>query len=743
MRWKWVLIFVITWLSISIRPAMAENNVDIQVEMPLGGIVKHEAWMRLGVKVTSQEKDFTGVVELSKKQFKKNNDVNYRRPIKLEQGKSSTVFFDMPTQILLDEWYIQVTQNGQIVKSERVRIPFPGDGRFIGVVSEGGNAFHFLAVNQAQSKMNRPLSVHNLTEQMLPDQSWIYQNIDMLALAGNSGSTINDQQMTAIKEWIKLGGVVVVSAGPNQDTLIQRFADILPVEAGKAGQIDLKQALGEYDIANAAPEGSIGVYNRDLPLFVSKTSGKGLLLFVNYDVTAEPLASWQFNPQLWQNVMIKNGAKKVLEDSLFYDTMTRPFIDLSKKIPEVQTPPPFWMVALWGGYVIVVAPLTYFVLKRMKRPEWAWGVIPGFAILLTVAIIAIGKPSVVKTSSSFTVNQIGLLDEKLAQVRSAATFLAVDENNYDVQVEPSIIALPLKSGRYEYEYLPEGLKENEEKLSYRKLPYLTPKQAISIGVLHDLGDFDTYLQVNDNRLQGRVKNRTVYSYDQVYIQVGFQRIPVGPLKKGEEKQVDAVLESLFMPRESSTDEPKTPEHRILELKKSVADYQQGDHIRLIGITTEAVPVMTMKVPHQAHYWNVVHQTINLEPNDRGLVTVPYGVLDANMLEVTGDYDSSGFIWQLGKGTISFELRTDQAGVDLKRITIPLNHSSYKPFRVEYFHQKSGRWIAVEPGTKLVLDDEIEQVLTPNQTVLVRFTHDGAARLALPEPLFQVEGVRKW
>lgn len=71
MRWKWVLIFVITWLSFSIRPAMAESNIDIQFEIPLSGIVKYESWMRLNVKVTSQEQNFTGAVELSQRQVKK------------------------------------------------------------------------------------------------------------------------------------------------------------------------------------------------------------------------------------------------------------------------------------------------------------------------------------------------------------------------------------------------------------------------------------------------------------------------------------------------------------------------------------------------------------------------------------------------------------------------------------------------------------------------------------------------
>ncbi|TGV23654.1 hypothetical protein EN829_044970, partial [Mesorhizobium sp. M00.F.Ca.ET.186.01.1.1] len=122
----------------------------------------------------------------------------------------------------------------------------------------------------------------------------------------------------------------------------------------------------------------------------------------------------------------------------------------------------------------------------------------------------------------------------------------------------------------------------------------------------------------------------------------------------------------------------------------------------------------------------------------------YGLLNVELLETTGDYDSiNGYLWQLGKGSITFELRTDMTNLDLKRLLVPLDHSSYRPFRVEYFQQKSGKWRLVDRGTKLVLDRELQDALTVNHTLLLRFSNDGPSRLSLPVPFFQVEGVRKW
>ncbi|MGV3136742.1 hypothetical protein ACEF06_09800 [Brevibacillus agri] len=745
MKWKWMLVFAVAWFGLGFagQPALAENNMDIEVNLPLGGIVKYESWVRLGVTITSQETDISGFVELSRKPLSKNlRQSNFRRPVKLEQGKSTTLFFDLPMQILLDNWYVHVTQNGQVLKSEKLRLPYPKDGQTIGVVDEGGNAFHFLAVNASQSKMNRPISVQNLTPDMLPDQSWMYESLDVLAISGKQGALIDDAQLAAIKEWIKLGGVVILSAGPGQDGLVQRFADILPIQAGQKGSVPLAEALRTYAGDKPAPPGKLGVYNKEMPLYVAKKSGQGVFLFVNYDVTAEPLASWQHNLPLWQNVMVQQGVTTVLENKRYFDQMSRSLLELSKKIPDVQTPPPVWMVVMWGGYVLLVAPLAYFVLKKAGRQEWAWGIIPGAAILLTVGIFAIGKPLVVKTNVSYTISEISVLDEKLAKVRTGTTFLAVDKDGYDVIVEPSIVAVPLTQGRNDYE--PEGITDGSRLLSYRNLPYLTPKQAIGFGVMHDIGAFEVDVHVEENRLVGQVKNNTVYSYEQSFLEVGLQRIPIGALKKGEEKQIDAVLESLFMPRDQQQDEQDSPEKRRKEMQENIIGYAQGGQVRLIGITTEPVPLMKMQEPHQAHYWNVVNQTVQLQPQAEGDVILPYGLLNAELFEASGDYESnSGYLWQLGKGSITFELRTDATNLELKRLLVPLDHSSYRPFRIEYFHQKSGKWRTVEHGTKLVLEQELQDALTANRTLLLRFSNSTVSRLSLPTPFFQVEGVRKW
>lgn len=745
MRWKRMLLFAVTWLLVTVQPVSAESNIEINVDVPLGGIMKYEAWTRLEVSVAAQEQPFHGFVEMSKKKTARGtHDSALRQEVELGPGKSAVLHFDMPTQLLMDEWFIRLTENGQVVKTEKVRLPYPKDGKTIGVLHESPSAYHFLAKQQSQIAPGTTYSIQSLPVQALPEESWIYQSLDVLALGSRQVTQLSVSQVHAIEAWIKTGGVLILSAGPGQDGIVQTFKDVLPVQAGHSGQVELRDALRPYAGEKAIPEGKIGVYNQELPLFTSKEVGQGRVLFVNYDVAAEPLASWQYNSQLWQTVLMRHGAQEVLEDQTYWDQMTRPFLELSKQIPGVHTPAPLWMVVLWTGYVVLIAPLTYYILKRRDKRQWAWGIIPGTAILLTLGTIGIGKPLVVKESASYAVSEVKIVDKQLAQTRTASTFLAVDQDQYDVKVNHSFVALPLTTGRNDYE--PTGITADDTLLSYKNVPYLTPKQAIGFGMLTDVGQYSADLTVTGDHLQGTVKNSTSFPLDAAYIEIGLQRIPLGALAKGAEKSVDVRLDPLLMPRQPESGKRETEQERIKELQENVLSYGRGHEVRIVGISTEPLPLLTMQEPHQAHYWNVVHQSIRLKPDGQGIVTYPYGLLDVSVQETSGDVDAkSAYLWELGRGSITFELNADDARLDLERLIVPLEHSSFRPFQIEIFRQKYGKWTSLGRGEKLVLDKgQLEDTLTPRGTVLLRFSHSGTPRLTLPTPFFQVEGrERTW
>jgi hypothetical protein len=741
MNRSWLLVFAVAWLSFAAQPAAAEGSVEMNVNIPFGGVFKYDAWIRLEVTVQTRDQPFSGFIELSRDNAPRQmRHSTLRQEVKLAAGKSRTIAFDMPAEMNLDEWQLRLTQGEKVVTSEKLRLPYPKDGRIIGVLDSGSGAFHVLAMTQRQMNGGHVI-VQNLTAEMLPDEAWLYRNLDILALRGEQVKGLRDRQVGAIKDWVKSGGVVILSAGPGQEEAVRRFADVLPIEP-KSGRVDPKKALSGYTAAKTLPAGSIPVFNSALPLFVSRETGEGLLLFVNYDVTAEPLASWQHSAELWQNVLHRHGVLDVLEQGQRVDQLNRPLLELSRYIPDVHPPAPVWIAVLWVLYVAAVAPGTYLILKRLNRRQWAWGVIPGTAVLLMVGVFFIGKPMVVRENTSHAVTRIRILDGHLAEVESASTFLAVSGNRFEAEVQPGMVALPLAYNGNDYE--PDGLTAKRAadagySLGFQGVPYLTPRQAVGFGLMREAGEFEASLHVQKDRLRGTLTNNTTFPLETAYIEVGPQRIPLGSMRPGETKRIDAKLEPLYLPSQNASGETSA-EERIRRLQDDVLSFEGSDRVRIMGVNRQPLPLISLQQEHRSRYWNVISQTVRLQPDQRGVITYPYGMLGVDMHESTGELDSkSPYLWELAKGSVTFSLKLGQARNHAERLIVPLDHSSFRPFQKAIFHQKSGQWRSLPRDKRLVLEADLSEYLTPDGTVLIRFSHPGAQRLSLPMPFFQVEG----
>jgi hypothetical protein len=498
----------------------------------------------------------------------------------------------------------------------------------------------------------------------------------------------------------------------------------------------LRQLSGERSL----PVDSLPVYNRDFPLISHKQVGSGLFLFVNYDINAEPMASWQYNRQLWKNTLQKyKAADSIMEKDIHYNGIDMPLLNVSRLIPEVTIPSVQWIILIWIIYLLLVAPGLYLLLKRFDRRDWAWGIIPAFAVLLTIGIYAIGRPQVAKEDASFTVNSIRIVDEHMAEVHSAASFLTISGGNYAVKAEPGFLAVP-----YPVKSNAKNLLAKEEdgtRITYDNVPYLSTTQAYGIGVRQNLGHFSAELSVSDLRLRGTVTNDTAFDLQQTFVQLGMQRIPLGPLKRGETKQVDAKIEQYIIPGIADADPSEllkmTREERVELTKQNIGAYFPGAPVHLMGFSDQALPVFHIISKQLAeHYWNVIAQPIKLMPGPNGRTVYPYGTLPVSTLNLDRYSDPRNIA---PKGTITYELAVGKADLQVKRVEIPLDLSPYRPFEKAILDVKRGMWQPLDRSQRVILEENLPQYLGPDGTIQIRFNNPTDQRLSMPLPFFQVEG----
>ncbi|GJM75462.1 hypothetical protein HMSSN036_76780 [Paenibacillus macerans] len=123
--------------------------------------------------------------------------------------------------------------------------------------------------------------------------------------------------------------------------------------------------------------------------------GQGKVIYAAYDVAMEPLNAWSGHPGLWFSVLqldLTSGTGKPegSKSELFSG------IDgLLDYFPSVTLPPFSLLIWLLLGYAVLVAPLLYYILKKLDKREWAWALIPLIAVAASGGIYMAGTPEVV------------------------------------------------------------------------------------------------------------------------------------------------------------------------------------------------------------------------------------------------------------------------------------------------------------------------------------------------------------
>ncbi|MGO0061548.1 hypothetical protein ACTID9_16250 [Brevibacillus fluminis] len=746
--WKWMLVALILITVLPVSTAKAENQVELSVDLALGGIVKYSQWTQIIVTMTNHGEAFAGQLELGEKEGARHGTAVLSQSMQIGAGETKQLAFTIPGESLqqMSPGYLRVKKEGKEVgKKELPQVRY-ADSNVIAVLDGGSNTFHFLAGSSIDESQRQRYSVERLNPQLLPEESWLYKNIDALAVGNLPNTALSAKQTAALKEWVKRGGVLILFAGEKGNGIIPAFASELGLGAGApAAQTQLDEIRKLSGKASLSVD-SLPVYDSRKPLFISRESGDGLLLFANYDIGAEPFASWQYNRDLWRAVFSKYKVLERFERSNYQFAVDGTLLRLSQNIPDVKTPWVGTIILIWSIYLIVLAPCLYWGLKKLDRREWAWGIIPISAVLLTVGVYLVGRPFIVSTDTAFHVNTIDIADDQFAEVQTASSFLAVMGGTFDVRSMSAFQTVPIsnhRNGGMTASGICEADHNDNTMIRYENVPYLSIRQATAMGVKTGIGSFASKLSIEQNRIKGTVTNHTIYPMDELYIQLGRQRIDLGAAKPGETKQVDALLANNYLSQQDFSagrdQQKRTDAERIKELKDAIADGGQVG-IRLVGINQAALPVMEMEKPHRAHYWNVFHENVTLLPSSTGRIVYPYGTLPIDDTKDAGNVNYRDGMWVLEKGSLTFTLAVNRAPFTPEKVEIPFDQSVYHPFKKAIFRAKTGKWEELDKDQPLTLEQNLNDYLTIDGKLLIRFSNDTNTPLSMPEPFFQVEGV---
>ena len=236
----------------------------------------------------------------------------------------------------------------------------------------------------------------------IPENGAALESLDMMMFIGANSEALSSGQRRAIREWLHDGGHLLLAGGPTAASTTAAFSDLLPLELDDSQAIDGLTALARFagdwrrDLnertiiasGNRREGAEVLAEQAGQPLLLRRYIGAGLVDYLAADPTLQPLASWEALGDLWLKVLATRAPHPVWREGF-----TRPEwgAEAVANLPGVDLLPPMQTLCLFlTAYIVLIGPLNYLLLSKLRRNGWGWLTIPIVIALFTGVAWTVG-----------------------------------------------------------------------------------------------------------------------------------------------------------------------------------------------------------------------------------------------------------------------------------------------------------------------------------------------------------------
>ncbi len=233
----------------------------------------------------------------------------------------------------------------------------------------------------------------------LPPRVEAWSAVDHLVWQDVPADRLDAARLEALAAWVALGGHLTIVGGPSGAGVIEALPDELvpfrPERTIDVPLVDLEALLGDLP-ADATPlpafagrldRGTLLAESGGLAIAARARYGQGSVTLLGIDPSAPWLTSTPVSSALWERIWaaaipFERPGPVVRNQDMLLDALSY--------LPSVTTPRMEHLLLWLLGYLALLGPVNYLVLRRLDRREWAWVTIPALAILFTGGALVLG-----------------------------------------------------------------------------------------------------------------------------------------------------------------------------------------------------------------------------------------------------------------------------------------------------------------------------------------------------------------
>lgn len=400
--------FLLTVLCASISLASMGADLKMQMASAFTGFAPNNGELVVAVTIRNNGPDARGVLHASTESF----DMDY--PVDLPRGAVKKLLTYPFSMYGSEVHYSLSTNRGDISGTYRNLLGSNYGAHSVLVVSQDEGDMGFL---RAGAKNATQLSDCYVRPEEAPDRGIAYNQVCCVVL-GAGAERLPDSAVQALHRYVAAGGSILFLGGASAPALTdRRWADIAPVAAGSPVTIQRSASYsdvqGAFTILDSKPDPNSSTRIEDGHVMAARRYvGLGKTLFVAFNPFETPFTRWSRRKAFITNLIrpfdfdqtsnflarfrtASGGGTGTLTYygstagapppvSVYQDNTERdPF---STQLPPVEKV--FWILLC---YFVVIIPINFLLLKKLKKGELAWLTAPLISVSFAGAFFAAAK----------------------------------------------------------------------------------------------------------------------------------------------------------------------------------------------------------------------------------------------------------------------------------------------------------------------------------------------------------------
>jgi hypothetical protein len=371
-------------------PAAAAEPLELEARVMLQGHARVGAWMAIDVRIRNDGPPVVGELRLA---GGAQGRTRFATPVDLPTTSDKHYRLYAQPPAFGGSIDVELVSGSRTVAKQAVAFSAHSTTQLVvGLVAERPQGL-VGSIDLLPDQAGAQPAIVALAPEDLPDRVEAWAPLDRLVWQDMDSTRLTAEQVAALRGWLVAGGRLVIVGGTANVSSLSAFPDdILPFRpeatidvapqalGGLLGQLpaaatDLPALSGS--LARGRALASVG----DRAVAAEAVYGSGVVAIVGFDPTVEWVAdSVSAGTGLWRRLLPPRANTVVVtsEDGQIVNAVSQ--------LPALALPPIGGLLALLAGYIVLIGPANYLVLRRLDRREWAWITMP-----ILIAVFAVGS----------------------------------------------------------------------------------------------------------------------------------------------------------------------------------------------------------------------------------------------------------------------------------------------------------------------------------------------------------------